>query len=202
MRKKNLRRQMQELRAAMSEAQRITASALIYERLQEIIARINVERQSHSEFVVAVFLAKAKEVCLDELALSLIERGTVVVAPVSGEPSGAPFYRLHNLADGVAIGAFGVREPVQYEGVKGYWPAQVQLVLAPGLAFDRQGGRLGYGGGWYDRILGEVPLSIGACFDYQLVPAVPCEAHDRTVGAIVTETQNIITGVAKQLLDF
>ena len=64
-------------------------------------------------------------------------------------------------------------------------------MVVPGLAFDPRGARLGYGGGWYDRVLGEVPVSIGVCYDCQLIAHVPCEAHDQRVGFVVTETQTL-----------
>jgi 5-formyltetrahydrofolate cyclo-ligase len=64
------------------------------------------------------------------------------------------------------------------------------VAIVPGVAFDERGGRLGYGGGFYDRYLeaiaGGVPV-IGYCFDVQIVDDVPRAAHDRTVNVIVTE---------------
>jgi 5-formyltetrahydrofolate cyclo-ligase len=65
------------------------------------------------------------------------------------------------------------------------------LLLVPGVAFDLRGGRLGRGGGYYDRVLGEIgergPLSLGVGFEFQLVEEVPREPHDRAVSAVVTE---------------
>jgi 5-formyltetrahydrofolate cyclo-ligase len=65
------------------------------------------------------------------------------------------------------------------------------LLLVPGVAFDLRGGRLGRGGGYFDRALGEIgeggPLSLGVGFEFQLVEEVPREPHDQVVGAVVTE---------------
>jgi len=62
------------------------------------------------------------------------------------------------------------------------------LVLVPGLAFDRHGHRLGRGGGFYDRWLEKTGLpTIGLCFSCQLVDAIPCEPHDIHVHAVLTE---------------
>jgi len=65
------------------------------------------------------------------------------------------------------------------------------LLLVPGVAFDLRGGRLGRGGGYFDRALGEMgeggPISLGVGFEFQLVEEVPREPHDRSVGAILTE---------------
>ena len=65
------------------------------------------------------------------------------------------------------------------------------LLLVPGVAFDLRGGRLGRGGGYFDRALGAMgeggPLSLGVGFECQLVEVVPREPHDRAVGAVLTE---------------
>ena len=64
------------------------------------------------------------------------------------------------------------------------------IVLVPLLAFDAGGGRLGYGGGYYDRTLAAYPgaLAVGVAFDAQEVDAVPMEAHDRRLDAVLTES--------------
>ncbi len=85
-------------------------------------------------------------------------------------------------------GAMGVREPVVTAGLID--PREADLVLVPGLAFDRAGGRLGRGGGFYDRFLAGLPLGVvrvGVAFDRQIVGAVPLGAHDAAVGRVVTE---------------
>ncbi|MDQ3974737.1 MAG: 5-formyltetrahydrofolate cyclo-ligase, partial [Actinomycetota bacterium] len=64
-------------------------------------------------------------------------------------------------------------------------------------AFDRQGRRLGYGGGHFDRLLARLPQgipTIGAAFDVQIVAAVPHEAHDRALDVVVTESEVIRPG--------
>ncbi|MEI9894979.1 MAG: 5-formyltetrahydrofolate cyclo-ligase [Chthoniobacter sp.] len=69
-------------------------------------------------------------------------------------------------------------------------PAEIGAILVPGLAFTRQGERLGRGGGFYDRYLALLPgttRKIGVCFALQLVEALPTEPHDQPMDAIVTE---------------
>ena len=69
-------------------------------------------------------------------------------------------------------------------------PAEIDLILVPGLAFTRDGWRLGRGGGFYDRFLSQLPAhatKLGVCFDLQLVSALPTEPHDQRLDGVITE---------------
>ena len=86
--------------------------------------------------------------------------------------------------DAVAPGYYGVPEPVA-DGPEADDPAA--LVLMPGLAFDPQGHRLGYGGGFYDRFLAAEPHpTIALCYAFQLLPQLETEAHDIPVDAVLS----------------
>lgn len=63
-------------------------------------------------------------------------------------------------------------------------PEDVDLAIVPGVAWDDEGGRLGRGGGYFDRLLPRLRLSWGIGFDAQVVPRVPVEAHDRRVSRV------------------
>lgn len=98
----------------------------------------------------------------------------------------APAERFEELADG----RYGVPEPTG--------PAVAlepgDVVVVPGLAFDGDGGRLGRGGGYYDRTFPpgtRAPFLVGIGFDFQRVEAVPAGAHDRRLDAVVTERETI-----------
>jgi 5-formyltetrahydrofolate cyclo-ligase len=81
-------------------------------------------------------------------------------------------------------GNFGIHEPMQD------WPEVApDVVLVPMLAFDRDGHRLGYGGGFYDRTLTALPQAraIGIAFSGQEIPFIPQEPHDRRLREILTE---------------
>jgi 5-formyltetrahydrofolate cyclo-ligase len=195
--KESLRRHMRAARAAINAQQRAIASSAICERLLDVLMAWQFDHQLSR---VAVYLAKDDEANIDAVAEALMRRGVLVVAPRGPLLHGAPFYSLRSLHGGLHIGAFGVREPLEYEDGMACKVQDVQIILTPGLAFDRAGGRLGFGGGWYDRVLqgtGEgrsdrsSPVAIGVCFDCQLVEAVPREEHDQRVSAVVTETQTI-----------
>ena len=76
-------------------------------------------------------------------------------------------------------------------------PSTIELVLTPGLGFDRAGHRLGRGAGFYDRFFSGVgagigPLRLGVCFDGQLVEEVAFADHDERVDAIATENGLVV----------
>lgn len=76
-------------------------------------------------------------------------------------------------------------------------PAVLDLVVVPGSVFDRHGGRMGYGGGYYDRFLANrAPQAtrLGLCFDLQVVNKVPMAAHDQYLDYLVTESDIVKTG--------
>ena len=97
--------------------------------------------------------------------------------------------RLYTGENNLEIGAFHISEPIgepfiDYTGI--------DLVIVPGIAFDRQGNRLGRGGGYYDRLLSQLPpnvYKIGICFPYQLVDTVPTEPFDIRMDEIITSPE-------------
>ncbi len=91
-------------------------------------------------------------------------------------------------------GSFRVAEPVSGDALD---VGMIDLLVVPGVAFDREGFRLGYGKGFYDRELSRVAtatVSVGLCFDFQLCDRLPVEAHDQRLDYLVTETQFIPCG--------
>jgi 5-formyltetrahydrofolate cyclo-ligase len=98
--------------------------------------------------------------------------------------------RIDSLRDAIAPGYRGIPEP--HADAPHASPHEVALALVPGVAFDAAGRRLGYGGGYYDRLLPLLPRTaprIAGAFDLQLVDVVPAAAHDLAVDMIVTPTR-------------
>ncbi len=83
-------------------------------------------------------------------------------------------------------GSFGIPEPISGDEVR---PAEIDLVLVPGVAFDRHGYRIGYGKGYYDRLLQENPelWSCGVCLEKFLVEEIPFDSWDERVNFVATE---------------
>ncbi len=124
----------------------------------------------------------------------LLDRDVVVVVPkcVPGTCR-LTNQRIESL-DELLPGRFGLMEP-DGDPVREVPAARFDIVLAPLLAFDRNGGRLGFGGGYYDTLLGDCRCrAVGLAYSFQEVPAVPIAPHDRKLDIIVTETETIRTG--------
>ncbi len=92
----------------------------------------------------------------------------------------------------IVPGYCGIPEPTLSCAV--VLPQDIDWVLVPGVAFDTAGRRLGYGGGFYDRLLPLFPsrtARVAGAFDLQLVERVPAAPHDLAIDTIVTETRTI-----------
>lgn len=101
-------------------------------------------------------------------------------------------FRLESLEE-LAQGYFGLWEPrpeLRGDPERQVAPTALDLILVPGVAFDPQGGRLGHGRGYYDRLLAQVrpdAVLVGLAFECQIVPAVPCQTHDVAMDLVLTE---------------
>ncbi len=142
--------------------------------------------------VIALYLSFGMEVDTDTLVIESLWSGKVVAVPVF-DPAGPPVLsRLHSLGD-LVPGPRGVRQP--HPGrIMGVPTDELDLIVVPGVAFDRRGGRLGRGLGWYDRLLangGEGLPIVALAFSCQIVPEVPVEPGDIRVERIVTEDEVI-----------
>ena len=84
-------------------------------------------------------------------------------------------------------GAYGILEPSTKRPVA---ENDIDVIIVPGLAFDRRGGRMGFGAGYYDRLLIKTnAVKIGLCYDFQLMDSVPSEEHDVPMDYIITEKE-------------
>lgn len=96
-------------------------------------------------------------------------------------------YRMAKYTPELKKGKFGIPEP-EYPVWAG--ADELDLILVPGVAFDRAGNRLGRGGGFYDRLLPQYnAVRVGICFDFQCLEEIPVEPHDCLIDFLVTESK-------------
>lgn len=180
-RKRALRRAAIERRDLLSAGERSAKS-------ERIVDRVLALPEVGAARTVMAFWSFGSEVQTAALIQRLHEAGKRVVLPRIAE--GEIAVVTYAPGDPVAATSFGAMEPVGAELV----PAEeVDVVIVPGVAFDRRGGRVGYGGGFYDRLLSKAPSApaVAVAFDVQLVDAVPQGRSDSRVDVIVTEDEVI-----------
>ena len=173
--KSALRRTIREKKRAMTDKQIESASAELAERLF-----------AHPAYQQAKALYGYLSYNQEVRTAAILERAQrdgkwVAVPKVYGDEM--KFLWLDDLT-AVAPGAYGIPEPVA-DGPVAEDPAA--LVLMPGLAFDREGHRMGYGGGFYDKYLAAHPghPTLALCYGFQMLPYLETEAHDLPVDYVI-----------------
>lgn len=125
------------------------------------------------------------EVATEDLFCAARNAGKTVCYPrVDGERMG--FFEVSDLAT-LTRGVFGLMEPQPGRRIP---VSELDLMVVPGVAFDRNGHRLGYGKGFYDRELHAVGFSgvlVGLCYEFQLLLRLPSQSHDIPMDCLVTE---------------
>lgn len=171
-------------RDALSPEERRQKSARIVERLSALVAELKPAS-------VAGYLAIRSEADIEPLLISLRNQRTPIGLPaLSG--GGILFYEWRE-GDALERVEYGLRQPAA--DAPGIVP---ELILAPMVAFDRLGRRLGYGRGHYDRALaamrdaGYVFRIVGVAFATQEVAPIPIEPHDIALNGLVTEDETLV----------
>ena len=180
MTKEAIRQQMLRARREMSEEDRSERSR----RAQAAILSLDEYRCAKS---IMLYYPIGGEVQTALIAEDALSSGKRVIYPVTDRESGriTPTEASRNTR--FEVGGFGVHEPCgkAYEG-------DIDLVIVPGVAFDREGGRLGFGKGCYDGFLAGVgAVRVGLCSGLQLTDGLPTEEHDVSMDMIVPENEVI-----------
>ncbi|WP_246588628.1 5-formyltetrahydrofolate cyclo-ligase [Pelorhabdus rhamnosifermentans] len=169
-----------------------------WQRLSESVVKslINWPNFLQAQTIMA-YMAMKDEVLLQSLIETAWKLGKRVVVPkMTGE-----FGQMNAVAidscSSWTVAAFGIQEPLDAPVVN---PHAIDLVLLSGVAFDRQGNRLGMGGGYYDRFLSDTPqaLVVGVTVSKQLVAHIPMDTYDRPVDVVITEKGFIYCNKRKQ----
>jgi 5-formyltetrahydrofolate cyclo-ligase len=138
--------------------------------------------------MVMLFLSMPQEIDTTDVIHEAWTKGKRVVVPrIDRKQRTMKAVEIHNMDEEMEMDGQGLRNPVRNEPVP---EEEIDLIVAPGLAFDRKGHRLGRGAGYYDRFLSQPNLRAGVCgfgFTFQVVDSLPTERHDRTMDWIVTE---------------
>lgn len=196
--KVELRQKILSTRKALSDVERARESQLLAEQLFALPVW-------QAAKCVGLYASAPDEVATDSIIQSALDNGKIVALPkvtsnpvipaqvgiqkTNNQQSTLIWHTIASLDD-LEIGAFGIREPAIMNS-KEINPGDLDLLLVPGVAFDLTGGRLGYGGGFYDRTLQNFTCpTISLALRCQIVHEVPMEAHDVRVGQVIATSHS------------
>jgi 5-formyltetrahydrofolate cyclo-ligase len=186
--KQVLRQRMKTFRSSLDPASHKLMSAAITNRLTALA------QWKNSSHICTFVGSKPGEVDTLELIRTSLDHGKKICVPVV-DPSSLELALVPlSDPDDLVPGHFGILEP---SGGPHFAPGQPDwdLALVPGLAFGRDGGRLGFGKGYYDRLLSARGTPrIALAFGFQVLDSVPVLPHDVPVDLIITENEVIPTG--------
>jgi 5-formyltetrahydrofolate cyclo-ligase len=160
---------------------------------EAILNRIMAMDQFRRSQTVMAYSSFGSEIDMLPLLLAVLECGKTLLLPkVNRAADALEIYEVKNIENDLRAGVWGILEPVP-EICACRAPFEQELILVPGVAFDRLGGRIGYGRGYYDKFLAScrglnhLPLTIAAAFEVQVVDVVPMEPHDVRIDMLITE---------------
>jgi 5-formyltetrahydrofolate cyclo-ligase len=175
------RRTVLSRRDALTPAERDPATARISEQVEALLQTLPAGA------VVGLYAAKGSEVGTDAIDRRARALGLRVAYPRVVDGQRTLVFAEATIDELVVVGRFGLREP--RADAREIPIADIGAFVVPGVAFDRGGGRIGWGRGHYDATLGAAPAAvrIGIAFECQVLDHVPRDPHDALLHHIVTE---------------
>lgn len=181
--KEKIRRDLLRKRLALTEEEIREKSLLIKKKLFEL--------KKFKEAEILMFYASFKnEVDTLDMIKEAITLGKDIALPVTLERGEIKPYHIQNLKEDIISGRFGIPEPKVSEerevNIK-----EIDMIVVPGIAFDKYGCRIGFGQGFYDRFLHSVsprPFCVGLGFEFQIVDAIPSQSYDEKLDMVITES--------------
>jgi 5-formyltetrahydrofolate cyclo-ligase len=183
--KQALRQEILRRREAIGSAARETLS-------EEIFGRVTALETFHYARIVLAYAHFGSEPRTNTFLQTILDDGKTLVLPRVEDRNLLALYAVTDPQSELVPGPWGIREPRPDACVR-VDPHSVDFVLVPGVAFDARGGRLGYGGGFYDLLIGGLrrrPALVAGAFEVQVVERIPSEDHDARVDLVVTERRN------------
>ncbi len=181
--KKSLREFTEKVLLSQNLADRAARSRLIREKLWRLPEFIKSE-------LILFYVSRAEEVDTHVMIEQALADGKKVAVPCSDLKSHElSFFQIQDLKRNLRPGIFGILEP-DPQRTQPVAPHQADLVVVPGVVFDRDNNRIGHGAGFFDRFLKEIrhdtPI-IALAFSFQMVEKLPQEKHDVPMDLVITD---------------
>ena len=182
--KREIRRKISMMRKMLSEQEKNQAALEVFARLENSVAfmmsdKILMYHSLPDELPTVLFLDKWNS--KKKFYLPRVNGADLDILPYDKS-------RLE-------LGSFHIEEPIGDDIVD---EAEIELIIVPAVAYDRDGNRLGRGKGFYDRLLKRAKAyKIGICYDFQIVENLPVEMHDIPVDMVISQSETIIMSLDK-----
>lgn len=175
---------------------------ILKSKRKEIKQKCNLDRRICMSFLhtelykntscVFAYAALNDEINTDLIISTALDDNKKIALPYCTDKDGNMSFYYINSFDDLITGSFGIREP-DITKCKIAMPDDNALIIVPGLSFDRFGYRLGYGKGYYDRVLEKFTfISVGLCYNTLIEEKLPVGRYDKKVNYLITE-DNIIS---------
>lgn len=172
--KSAIRRLVAQLKNKLSENDKLQAAYSIFEQLEQTTAFRNAQ-------TIALYWSLADEVCTHAFIEKWYKQKTILLPIVDGETL---VFKQYTGNDNMQKGAFGILEP---QATPTFTPADIEIIIVPGIAFDKNNNRMGRGRGFYDRLLSTTnAIKIGIAYNCQLFSNIPTSNHDIAMDIVIT----------------
>jgi 5-formyltetrahydrofolate cyclo-ligase len=181
-----------ELRATALERREALFPALREQFGYDILNRILATEQYREAKTVMAYCSFGSEIDTSPFLHATLDHGKTLLLPKINRSAGLlDIYQVRNLDSDLLTGVWNIREPNPTICAPAI-PSDLDLILVPGVAFDREGGRIGHGKGYYDKLLAQCPntYKIAAAFEAQIFDRVPMYPHDIPIDALITESDS------------
>lgn len=145
---------------------------------------------------IALYYAVKNEVPTEKVIAQALCSGKTLYLPAVED--GEMLFRRIIAPEDLVSGSFGIKQPAA--GCTAVDPAEIDLIVVPGVGFDLSGQRIGYGKGYYDRVLHRLEgkgVLTAFCYEFQIVDSLAGEDHDVNMDRIITEQRLINTALQK-----
>ena len=179
----------QRIREQLLQRRNSLSTFDVLKRSNQVLDALYAMKEFQDASIVLAYISFGTEVNTHGCIRSLLATDAMqVLVPVVADRKASTLIlsELHAWNE-LSTGAYGILEP-KPEHIREHPASDVDLALVPGIAFDRQGNRIGYGGGYYDVLLKRIDgRAVALAYGFQVLEELPRESHDVQVEDIVTE---------------
>ncbi len=191
--KKTMRKELLREREKFSEDEIDIMSHMIFEKVKSLYCFQTAE-------TIMVYVSYGKELNTFDFIKECLEMGKRVITPICNSDKTISLALTETFPEGFERTSMGILEiPKEKAELISY--KELDLIITPGLAFTYGGDRLGYGGGYYDRlfeIISPHVVKLCPCYDQFVLDEVPTEPHDTHIDVIITPTKSIFCGTSRK----